>query len=264
MLRVELFRAFNNRFFMLSVLLGLLSLAYGLSDYISGPNPNNIPGASAFLNNAFDAFIWAENGLFALLAPLMAVLPFSDSFVVDRSQGYMNFILSRSSYRKYLTSKFLSNFLAGGTSLTIPLLILYGCTNVTYPRGFPPLLNARIPYDPMPGPAGHLYRANPDLYILFLIGLAFLFGAVYATLALAISSLVHNRYIALASPFLLYLVANFTLAILRLEIWSPPATLVPHSINSTSWVTVFGELGGIFLVSAFCFLISASKERVYG
>ncbi len=264
MLRVEIHRAFTSRYFILSVLLGLLSLAYGLFDYISGPNPTDMPEASPYLNNAFDAFIWAENSLFLLLAPLLVVLPFSDSFVVDRSEGYMNFILSRSPYRKYLTSKYLANLLVGGVSLIIPLLLLYGYTNTFFPRGFPPLLESRIPFDPMPGPAGHLYRANPDMYILFLIGLAFLFGAVYATLALAISTLVHNRYITLASPFLLYMVANISLAVLRLERWSPPSTLVPNSIKSTSWGTVLGELGGIFLVSTLSLLVSARKEHIYG
>lgn len=264
MLRVELRRAFMNRYFILAVFLGILLLAFGLSDYVSGPNPKDMPGASPYLNNAFDAFIWAENRLFLLLAPLLVVLPFSDSFVVDRSEGYINFILSRSSYRKYLASKYISNFLVGGLSLIIPLLLLYGYTNAVFPRGFPPLLEARIPFDPIPGPAGHLYRTNPDMYILFLIGLAFIFGAVYATLALAISTFVHNRYITLASPFLLYMVANLCLALLRLERWSPPSTLVPNSIRSTSWGTVFGELGGIFLVSTLSFLITARKVRIYG
>ncbi len=263
MLRVELFRAFCNRLFLLSVLLGILALAYGLVDYAAGPNPIDMPGASPFLNNAFDAFIWAENSLFALLVPLFAVLPFSDSFVVDRSHGYINFILARSNCWRYNFSKFLSNFLAGGMSLAIPLLLFYAYVNIRYPRGFPPLTEARIPYDPMPGPLGFYYRADPDSYILFLIALAFIFGGVYATFALAVSSLVHNRYIGLAFPFVFYNVANFILAVLSLEYWTPPATLVPHSINLTSWLTVFGELGGIFLVSTLCFLISARKERLY-
>jgi len=264
MVKMELVRAFISRSFLLALVIGLLSLVYGLADYASGPDPKDIPGASPFLNNAFDAFVWAENSLFALIAPLIAVLPFSDSFVLDRTYGYLNFILARSSYRKYLISKFLANLLSGGISLAIPLILIYIYTNIYYPRGFPSLVEARIPYDPMPGPLGQLYRHNPDMYILFLVGLAFVFGSVYATLALAISSLVHNRYVVLSSPFLLYMVASFILAVLQMEIWSPPATLTPHSLNSTSWITVFGELGGIFLISSVVLLIVARKERIYG
>lgn len=263
MFRAEFYRAFRNRVLWLALSLGVLALAYDLSEYGSGPSPNEIPGASPFLNNAYDAFIWAENGLFALLAPLIAVLPFADSYAFDRAQGYLNFVLLRSSYRRYLVARFLTNLLAGGLAILLPLLALFAYTNIVYPRGFPPLDEARIPFDPLPGPLGHLYRQAPDGYILFLLGLGFAFGASYATLGLAISALVTHRYVVLATPFLLYQVANFVLAVLQLERWSPPVALLPHTINTTSWLTVFGQLGGILVLSLTFIVVLARRERLY-
>jgi len=258
MLRAELYRAFWNRSFLLALVLGVLSLWYGLSEYSEGPK--DIPGAHPFNDNAYDAFIWAEEGPLSLLVPLIPVLPFAASCALDRTTGYLRHVLVRSSYRRYFLAKFVVNLLVGGLAVALPLLLLFGYTNLAWPRGLAPVNEARLPFERLPGPLGYLYRPAPDLYIFFLIGLGFIFGATYATLGLAFSSFVNNRYVVLATPFLLYNVANFVLAVLRLEEWTPPATFVPFGINTTSWLTVFGELGGIFVASVVCLLVLARRR----
>ncbi len=247
MLREELYRACWNWSFMLALALGTLSSGYGLSEYCF---PKNIPGTHPFNCNAYDAVIFAQkgpNGVIALLVPLLAVLPFADSYALDRTQGYLRHVLVRSSYRRYFFAKFVANLLAGGLAVALPLLLLFGYTNLVYPRGLLPIEESRVTIGGYPyGPLGSLYRIAPDLYILFRVGVGFIFGATYATLGLDISSFVNNRYIVLATPFLLYHVANFVLAVLGLERWSPPATFIPDAVKTTSWLTVFGELGGDF------------------
>ncbi len=260
MLRAELYRAFWNRSFLLALVLGILLLGYGLFEYSEG---TDIPGANPFLCNAYDAVIWAQAGPVALFVPLLAVLPFADSYALDRTGGYLRHVLVRSSYRRYLFAKFVANLLAGGLAVALSLILLFACTNLIYPRGLLPIDQARIGGAYPHGPLGPLYRTAPDLYILFLVGVGFIFGATYATLGLAFSSFVNNRYVVLATPFLLYHIANFVLAVLRLEEWTPPATFIPDAVKTTSWLTVFGELGGIFVVSVVCLLVLARKDRVY-
>ena len=260
MLRAELYRAFLNWSFLLALVLGVLLLAYGLSDYSAGPK--DIPGTHPFLYNAYDAVIWAED-LLALLAPLIAVLPFADSYALDRTSGYLRHVLVRSWHRRYLSAKFAANVLAGGLAVALPLLFLFAYANLAYPRGFPPVAESRFPFDYLPGPLGNLYRTTPGLYVLFLIGLGFIFGATYATFGLAISCFVNNRYSVLATPFLLYHVASFVLPVLRLGGWTASATFAPWMVKGTSWLTVFGELGGIFMVSVVCLLVLGRKDRVY-
>lgn len=264
MFREELHRAFINRTFVLALVIAALALVVGLIDYVAGPDPGQILGASPFLNNAFDAFLWGEGNLFVLIAPVIAVLAFGDSFVVDRAKGYLKYILLRSSYWKYLTAKFLANLLAGGTSLALPLLLLYGYTNLAFPRGFPPVINARIPYNTLPGPLGYLYGQSPDVYILFLIGLAFIFGAAYSSLALALSMFIHNRYIVLATPFLLFIVVEFMLQILRLGNWGPIVALAPWIRTSASSFVPIAGTGIVFLASLVCLMVMARKEQVDG
>lgn len=175
---------------------------------------------------------WAEEGPLTLLVPLIAVLPFAASYVLDRTGGYLRHVLVRSSYRRYFLAKFVANLLAGGLAVALPLLLFYGFTNLTLPRGFPPVHESRIPFERLSGPLGYLYRPAPDLYIFFLIGVGFIFGATY-------------------------------LAVLWLEEWRPPVTFIPHDVNSTSWLTVFGQLGGVFAVSVICLWVLARKDRVY-
>jgi len=260
MFRADLYRALLNRTLLLALALGVCSLAYWLTDYDSGLD---IPGDHPFNTNAYDAVLWAERGPFALIVPLLAVIPFADSYVLDRTQGYLRHILVRCSYKRYLASKFLVNLLAGGFAVALPILFLFIFTNIIYPRGLLPIEQSRAVVGGIPdGPLGFLYRTAPDLYILFLIALGFIFGATYATLGLAISFVAPNRYVVLATPFLLYHVANFVLAVLGLEVWSPPVTLIPDGVKSTSWLTVFGELGGIFVFSSVIILLLARRDRV--
>ncbi len=271
MLKEEFRRAFFSWSFLLAIAITFAAAIVGLLEYGPPVSPFSNPAEYPFVNNAFDAFIYgAYYWVLPALAPLIAVLPFGDSLITDRSSGYISFILSRTSFRKYITSKFFANLLAGGISLSIPLLIMYGVINIFYLRGFGPVptpgeawVGGRIPYAALPGPMGNFYRVKPDLYVSFLIGLSFIFGAVYASLGLALSLFLHNRYVALATPFILYQIGSFAMNILGKAEWSTVMTLMPFSYKTTSWLTVFGELGAIFLISAICIFKFAKKKRVY-
>ena len=269
MLKEEFRRAFFSWSFLLAIAITFAAAIFGLLEYGPPVSPFSDPVKYPFINNAFDGFIYgAYYWVLPAIAPLIAVLPFAASLITDRSSGYVTFILSRTSFRKYITSKFFANLLAGGISISIPLLIMYGVINIFYPRGFPPVTApgeariGRIPYT-LPGPMTYLYRTKTDLYVFFLIGLSFIFGATYASLGLALSLFLHNRYVALATPFILYQIGSFVMNMLGKAEWSTVMTLIPFSYKTTSWLTVFGELGAIFLISAVCLFKFAKKKRVY-
>jgi hypothetical protein len=271
MLKEEFRRAFLSWKFLLAVVIAFISAVFGLLEYGPPVSPFSDPAEYPFVNNAFDGFIYgAYYWILPALAPLIAVLPFGDSFITDRSSGYVTFILSRTSFRNYIASKYFANLLAGGISMSILLLIMYGIINIFYPRGLPPVpapdkpwVNIRISYVSLPGPLGYLYRTKTDLYVFFLIGLSFIFGATYATLGLALSLFIHNRYVALATPFILYMIGGVVADMLGKSAWNPANTLMPFSCHTTSWLSLFGELGAIFLISSICLFMFAKKKRVY-
>lgn len=261
MIKEELYRAFWNRSLLLSLLLGFALLVYGLSDYCTFPD---MPGAHQFDCNSYDAVIWAQKGIISLIVPLLAVLPFADSYLSDRLNGYVNSVLLRTTWRHYLSAKFLANLLAGGVAVALPILLLFAYTIGAYPRGILPIEQSRTVVGGIPdGPFASFYRPSPALYIFLLAGLAFIFGTVYATLGLAVSALTRSRYIVLATPFLLYHIANFVLAVLQLEEWTPPATFISDAAATANSYSVFSELGGIFLVSTVIVVLLARKERLY-
>ena len=276
MLKEEFRRAFLSWAFVLALVITSVCFAIGLKDYGPPVSPFIRPEERylyPFEQNAFDAFLWAMGlgGSFVIFAPLIAVLPFAASFITDRSSGYITFILSRTSFRRYRTSKYVANLLAGGVSTSLPLLVGYGIINIFYKRGLPPIpvspsegwVGARLPWVNANGTFGYLYRTKPDLYIFFLIGLAFLWGAAWATAGLATSSVVHNKYRALVAPFLLYVVVDFVTQVLGIAEWSPLLNFAPVLHKTTSPVTTFTELGALFLLSTLGVFALAKKKHVY-
>jgi ABC-type transport system involved in multi-copper enzyme maturation permease subunit len=275
MLKEEFRRAFFSWAFLLAIVITSVCFAIGLKEYGPPVSPFIRPEEQylyPFAQNAFDAFLFAMGlmGPLVFFAPLIAALPFAASFITDRSSGYITFILSRTSFRRYRTSKYIANLLAGGVSTSLPLLVGYGIINIFYKRGFQPIpalgeawVNVRIPWVNANGTFGYLYRTKPDLYIFFLIGLAFLWGAAWATAGLAVSSAVHNKYRALVAPFLLYVVAHFVISVLGVPEWSPLNNFVPVLYKTTSPVTTFTELGVLFLLSTLGVFALAKKKHVY-
>ena len=275
MLKEEFRRAFFSWAFVLALVITSVCFAIGLKEYGPPVSPFIRPEEQylyPFTQNAFDAFLCAMGlmGPLVFFAPLIAALPFAASFITDRSSGYITFILSRTSFRRYRTSKCVANLLAGGVSTSLPLLVGYGIINIFYHRGFPPVPvpgeawdNVRIPWVNANGTFGYLYRTKPDLYIFFLIGLAFLWGAAWATAGLSLSSVVRNRYYALAAPFVFYIIAHFVTTVLLIAGWSPLFNFAPFLYKRTSSITTFVELGALFIVSTICIVVFAKKKHVY-
>lgn len=61
--------------------------------------------------------------VFSILFPLIAVLPFADSFYEDRKRNTTDFCLSRMSNNSYYFSKFIAVFISGFLIVAVPLLI---------------------------------------------------------------------------------------------------------------------------------------------
>lgn len=266
MFREEFKRAFINYGFLAAVVVGLLALSQGLSDYLSGPPMTSeyLSKLPLFYNNSYDAFIWSQRGIIGLLGPILAVLPFSDSYLNDRTSGFLRNILSRSSYKEYLFAKYCSTGLSGGFAIAIPMTIFFLVMNIVFPRGINtnPYELRIISTPEALGPFGYFYQNNPDLYIFLLIGLGCIFGMVYAILGLSLSMFIENRYVVLATPFVLFMITHYLLALFRQPAWSPLSALVPHWLIGIKWIHIGISLGGIFLASSIGFFLGSHVKEV--
>ena len=255
MVREEVYRVARSPRFWAATALGLMLLIPGALQYNEGPK--DVPGMNPNLYNVYEAFMWAEKAWLILFVPVLAALPFADSYALDRVSGYLRAVLMRASYRRYLLTKLGTNLLAGGLVLVLPLILFFLVSHFLFAADLPSIQEARMRPT---GPASSLYWDHPTLFIGFLIGVAFAFGAVYATLGMAISFWATNRYVVLATPFVLYHAANFILGVAGLARWTPPMTFFPEGVNNSTWLTIFGELGFIFVVSLIGIALKANKE----
>lgn len=255
LLRGELGRALGGWPFYRAVAAGAAVIAWGMLQMESrGIFPDS---------NPHDAWHYGMDA-FLLLAPLIAGSPYGDSFAQDWTTGYTRYVLLRTSRRRYLGSKALANALAGGLAISLSMLLGLGLAHLIYPDNPP-----RGIYATYAGPRPRemfydLFLAHPLQYQLCLCGLGILFGAVYATLTLAVSTRWRNRYTALATPFLLYYLVDFVLANLRLERWLLPIALQPTTMSGTTPANVFIPLLALLIPSTLVVLAATRSKDVLG
>lgn len=264
MFRMEFIRAFRSYNFLFALSIALIAFVFGLYGYSEYMIfiPKYVHIVPKFFYNAYDAAFWAaQDSIAPLIVPFVAALPFADSLAIDRVNGYQRFVLIRTSYKQYLSAKITACTLSGGLALALPLLILFSCTNLLFPRGLNLVSTSQklISESFMLGPFAWLYTINPDLYVLTTIGCWFIGGAAYALLGLATATFTNHRYVILAAPLLIYFLANVILALLDIAIWSPFILFNPRAIANVTWINMMATL--ICSVVASLSLIVATALR---
>ena len=214
-----------------------------------------VPFERSFLDNWFGTF--ADSYYFQLI-PLIAAFPFADSFVIDKKQGFLFQVLSRATYGSYARIKTVVNALTGGIAAVFPLMILYFLTSVftKAPLNHPEIDAASLrPTSPF---LYDLYSTQPDLFILLLLMVVFIFGASLATLGLSVSCAINNRFVALGAPLFLYNGLEFFATRTRLipNLFIPSRALfLPmnenQSIHSAAGCLTVFVLPGLFLLISF-------------
>ena len=120
--------------------------------------------------------------------PVFAVLPFAASYLEDIKSKFARFFLVRSSYRVYLLSRLSVCFLCGGLVVAGGAVLAWaGAALVFIPKEF-------------------AAQEPPETYLELTktISLLFLNGGLWAVVGMALSTLMESKYIAYASPFVLY------------------------------------------------------------
>lgn len=134
---------------------------------------HNVLAAQAFSSPEAAAFL-----------PILVVIPGAAGYVEDIKSKFVQFFLLRSGYRRYLTHRFLTAAITGGlTGLLGGVLLWGGCAVMLLPRE---------------GAAVSSSNPLPGLVLLFFC------GSLWAVVGLAISAFFESKYIAYASPFIVY------------------------------------------------------------
>ena len=208
-----------------------------------------------YFYNAYEIFLFSlMSSPFVYFAILSAVLPYADSLTTDRESGYIRYATFHSGYWSFLINKFAANWLVGGAAVVLSMTLAFGIACVLFPMHLPPLYTngAQVSMVGIPhSPLAEIFETAPTWYILARICLGFFFGSAYATLGFAISSRTTNRYVVLASPLIIFIVATLLIHMIGLYGYIPPVAIIPELNGNSSASTILVNYFVIYGVSLF-------------
>lgn len=186
-----------------------------------------------------------EQGAVVSLIPVLAVIPFSGAYVDDLKSKFARLFLIRCSYSNYLISRILVSFLCSGSC-------------IAFGGGIAWSLSALL-FMPMEL-AGETNWSVISTVIQKLI-LMFCNGGLWAVIGLSLSTFMESKYVAYASPFVIYY-----LLVILCERYFPEAYLLypPNWTNPDVWpygawgATIF--LIELALVSSALFVVRAGRR----
>ncbi|MCD7872761.1 MAG: hypothetical protein LUG21_05615, partial [Clostridiales bacterium] len=139
------------------ILVFLFSLAPTLLYSIKfwGADINSVPPAySLFIGSAYTSYF---NQIFYVVFPIIAVLPFADSYYRDKKSGILFSVLPKTGINNYYFGKLFAVLFSGFSVVFIPMIISYLINLAVFP------INSDVEFINGFGPIqNQLYTAYPD------------------------------------------------------------------------------------------------------
>jgi len=257
MIKIELKKAFLNKWFLVAVTFGcMIAILQIIQDvvpmvkYTSSCISRNLPPHTLYNKwLGINSTLW--NTVFFIIFPLLASIPFADSFHTDLKSGYVKNILTRTSKKNYYFSKYIAVFFSAGTTVVIPLILNLYLTAMILPTitpsvsaGFYPILETAT--------LSHIYYSKPALYIIIYLCIIFMVSGVLASTALAFSHFIKYRYVITLIPYLCYLLVSFesmffSNASIKIDAWVNPCSNVPLDLRIVILEVIILVLGTLLV-----------------
>lgn len=144
-----------------------------------------------------------EGFLYFMVLPLLAVVPHSLSFCIDKENGYIKQVYTRLGRGKYLAAKFLVVFITGGVIVVLPLLLNLAFCAMFLPALLPQnlagtFINASVFWF-------QVYETHPLVYVMIYLLIDFIFAGLMAVLPLFFSFFTDKKFIILLMPFIMHI-----------------------------------------------------------
>lgn len=212
-IQVEMRRAFESRTTKAALIIGMLISIFHIFHNF-GPLIESMKHLEYFLNRGvtypiqvFDEWICGntynlEGFLYFMILPIIAVLPYGDSYYNDLNSGFLINIYARCKRSDYLVAKYIAVFVSAGTVFVIPLILNMAAASTLLPSLRPQniagtFINTSVIWYT-------IYENHPYIYVLLYLVIDFIFAGLIACLALTISFYTEKRLIVLISPFIIY------------------------------------------------------------
>lgn len=257
-LKIELKKAFTNRMFLITLLIGLtiaaISVWQSLSDYFwimeTEAHAQEVSGVLRFpfrIGSLYREWMgqdysYAFPSLFYMLLPLLASLAFGWSYFEERKSGYvMNAVVRSRKKSQYFLAKYIAVFLAGGVTILLPLVcnfLAMACFEPAYPPDHFEMAYHSVSWHFL----RDVYYASPLAYVLYVMALDFVFAGLLATASMALAFFLKNKFAVILLPFLFLLWVDYFHGyvwswISNIEI-SPLNFLRGFATSIVSWETI--------------------------
>ena len=219
-LKLELKKAFKNKFFWISVVLGclitLLSFEHMVNMYyegmsaISGNSTDIIYDPHIGINTVFNCWIGGEpfslgSSIYFFVFPLLIALPYGWSYSEERKCGYRRMMITKTGKKKYYCAKYVAVFLSGGVAMVLPLIFNFWMTLLVVPAILPD-----VTMNMFYGVFGvsflaELYYTVPFLYVAIYLFIDFVYCGFLVCICMAVSGIVRQKWGVVLIPFLLLL-----------------------------------------------------------
>lgn len=204
-LKLDFKRAVFNKQFGVVILIGILLAVLPLYKIFH----NNVmyDGAASGYYSPFRLWLSKDVSsiyptIFFMIFPVLANISFSDSYWIDKNSGFTKSVCTRCKKSNYIISKYIINFVIGGISVIIPLLVSLYILFMTLPAVKPSVF---YQYDLAKSMFSNLYYAHSYIYIAAYLCISFMFGGVYASIGLSVSTFSKNKFSIVAIPALAYI-----------------------------------------------------------
>lgn len=226
-------RGFDSAGFRLSMLISFcLALAQILQTYTKVDLGYRYPAS------LFEIWIggeWASyaNAVTMLVLPILACLPFSASFLTDKQSGYLAQLYLRQPRARVLFGYYGAAFFTGAAATGAPFMMNLLMNALLYPSLLPQA--STFTYLPsMDGLFVELFYTFPWLYCLLYIFIMAVFGGFVACVGLSLGHVIKNKFVLLATPFVVYFWIYFICMQLGLYHLNPYIFLNPSQSKNAS------------------------------
>lgn len=263
MLCVELRRAFSEKSTKVAFIMGTVICIIHIFHNL-GPPIESMKVLNYFLKKGivypiqvFETWICGnsynlEGFLYFMILPILAVLPYGDSYFTDASSGFLVNIYARCKRRDYLKAKYIAVFTVAGTVFVVPLILNLAICSDLLPSLLPQVIansniyTAQIWFQ--------LYATYPYVYIFLYLLIDFIFAGLTACLALATSLYTEKRLVVLIAPFIVHIFIYSVCGMLGPKAmgYAPTYFLFSGFGASSIWIFVVYGLA-YFLVGGICF-----------
>ena len=272
MIKLELKRVFINKkmvnILILAFIITVCSSFCYLKDYIffnyNAPDLQSAElqeSAKKMVHSALNKYdVWLSSlNWYICMMPVISALPCALTYREDIESNMISNIDCRIKHSKYISSKIITNAISGGIIVTIPIIISFIISNIFFGGTLEDFSTTKG----FGGSFNSVFINNYYKYILIHLGIEFLCGFSYSTIALAVSSKVKNSMAIILSPFLYWAGGSVIISFFNLPINVPTDINQFYMCEKLTLSEILVHLAFIFVAASATFIYYTRKDDIY-